>query len=79
MTAKIVQAALAEAGYPNVDVVDTDEGPAFRGHHEIPPMTRWRAFKVAGHAGPCFRHWVEGRPDDCTLETLAFIEECGAE
>jgi len=61
--------ALAEAGYPDVDVDCVDGRLGVPGI--IPAEVTWRAWAVTGEALMCWPCWSsEATPDDCTHDPL---------
>lgn len=60
---KAVEAALAEAGYPDADVrIDADDEITVHNYaaQNIPDKIVWKAFEVTGLASACWPCWIDG-------------------
>ena len=73
--AERVRMALAEAGYPDVIIMDDAPHPPYMdscphvslsGPRSVTPEICWKAFVVAGTPNmPCFKCWNDGQGEEC--------------
>lgn len=66
-----LKAALAEAGYPDAEIVDVRGQPCvveLRGNVRVgpPPFVIWKAYAVLGHAESCWPCHRDGCSSECT-------------